>query len=201
MDKQDVIAFFDMLAPTWDEGMIHDDKKISAILENTGVTKGVSILDVACGTGVLIPDYFKAGAGHVTAVDFSSEMIKTARPKFTDEINSGRLELLCADIEDYSPDTRFDCILVYNAFPHFPDGERLIGHLTSLLSPGGTLSVAHGMSRDAINAHHSGSAAKISNGLISVDELAAIFGKYLKVTTVISNSEMYQVAGRVCAFI
>ncbi|MCR5428546.1 MAG: methyltransferase domain-containing protein [Lachnospiraceae bacterium] len=195
MNKQDVIDFFDRLAPTWDEGMIHDDRKISAILKNAGVTKGVSVLDVACGTGVLIPDYFKAGAGHVTAVDFSSGMIKTARPKFTDEINSDRLELVCTDVEDYSPDTRFDCILVYNAFPHFPDGDRLIAHLASLLSPGGTLSVAHGMSRDAINAHHSGRAKAVSVGLMSETELAEIFSKYLKVTTVISNSEMYQVAG------
>ncbi|MBQ3911818.1 MAG: class I SAM-dependent methyltransferase [Lachnospiraceae bacterium] len=196
MDKKDVIAFFDMLAPTWDTGMVHNDRIIGNILANTNVRKGVSVLDVACGTGVLVPDYFKAGAGHVTAVDFSSEMIKTARPKFTDEINSGRLKLVCTDVEDYCPGNRFDCILVYNAFPHFVDGDRLISHLTGLLVPGGTLSVAHGMSRDAINAHHSGRAAKVSNGLMPADDLAAIFGKYLKVTTVISNSEMYQVAGR-----
>ncbi|MBR5732708.1 MAG: class I SAM-dependent methyltransferase, partial [Lachnospiraceae bacterium] len=93
------------------------------------------------------------------------------------------------------PDTLFDRILVYNAFPHFPDGDRLIAHLTTLLAPGGTLSVAHGMSRDAINAHHSGRAKAVSVGLMSETELAEIFSKYLKVTTVISNSEMYQVAG------
>ncbi len=195
MNKQDVIAFFDMLAPTWDEGMVHNDRIIGTILTNTDIRGGVSVLDVACGTGVLIPDYFKAGAGHVTAIDFSSEMIKTARPKFTDEINSGRLELVCADVEDYCPDTLFDRILVYNAFPHFPDGDRLIAHLTTLLAPGGTLSVAHGMSRGAINAHHSGRAKAVSVGLMSETELAEIFAKYLKVTTVISNSEMYQVAG------
>ena len=195
MNKQDVIAFFDMLAPTWDEGMVHNDRIIGTILANTDIRGGVSVLDVACGTGVLIPDYFKAGSGHVTAIDFSSEMIKTARPKFTDEINSGRLELVCADVEDYCPDTLFDRILVYNAFPHFPDGDRLIAHLTTLLAPGGTLSVAHGMSRDAINAHHSGRAKAVSVGLMSETELAEIFAKYLKVTTVISNSEMYQVAG------
>ena len=196
MDKKDVIAFFDMLAPTWDTGMVHNDRIIGNILANTNVRKGVSVLDVACGTGVLVPDYFKAGAGHVTAVDFSSEMIKTARPKFTDEINSGRLKLVCTDVEDYCPGNRFDCILVYNAFPHFVDGDRLISHLTGLLVPGGTLSVAHGMSRDAINAHHSGRAAKVSNGLMPADELAAIFRKYLDVTAVISNDDMYQVAGR-----
>ncbi len=195
MNKQDVIAFFDMLAPTWDVGMVHNDRIIGTILANANVRGGVSVLDVACGTGVLIPDYFKAGAEHVTAIDFSSEMIKTARPKFTGEINSGRLELVCADVEDYCPGNRFDCILVYNAFPHFPDGDRLIAHLSSLLVPGGTLSVAHGMSRDAINAHHSGSAKDISVGLMSETGLAEIFAKYLKVTAVISNAEMYQVAG------
>ncbi len=195
MNKQDVIAFFDMLAPTWDEGMVHNDRIIGTILTNTDIRGGVSVLDVACGTGVLIPDYFKAGAGHVTAIDFSSEMIKTARPKFIDEINSGRLELVCADVEEYRPDTLFDRILVYNAFPHFPDGDRLIAHLTSLLAPGGTLSVAHGMSRDAINAHHRGRAKAVSVGLMSETEMAEIFAKYLKVTTVISNAEMYQVAG------
>ena len=196
MNKQDVIDFFDMLAPDWDKGMVHNDRVIGTILANTNVRAGVSVLDVACGTGVLIPDYLKAGAGHVTAVDFSSEMIKTARPKFTDEINSGRLELVCADIEEYCPETRFDCILVYNAFPPFVDGDRLVEHLSGLLKPGGTLSIAHGMSRDAINAHHSGSAKKVSNGLMPAEDLAAIFRKYLDVTAVISNDEMYQVAGR-----
>ena len=195
MNTQDVIDFFDRLAPTWDEGMIHDDKKISAILKNTGVREGVSVLDVACGTGVLIPDYFNAGSAHVTAIDISPEMIKTARPKFTDLLSSGRLELICGDVAEYCPDTRFDCILVYNAFPHFVDGDGLVAHLAGLLKPGGTLSIAHGMSRDAINAHHSGSAAKVSNGLMPAEDLAAIFRKYLDVTAVISNDDMYQVAG------
>ena len=196
MNKQDVIDFFDRLAPTWDRGMIHDDKKISAILANAGVKEGVSVLDTACGTGVLIPDYFKAGAAHVVAIDFSPEMIRTARPKFTELLSSDRLELVCGDVEEYFPDSRFDCILVYNAFPHFQDGDRLVSHLSGLLAPGGTLSIAHGTSRDAINSHHSGTAVKVSNGLMPAEDLAAIFRKYLDVTAVISNDDMYQVAGR-----
>ena len=196
MNKQDVISFFDRLAPSWDEGMVHDDRKIGIILDNAGVKEGCSVLDVACGTGVLIPDYMKRGVSHVAAIDFSSEMIRIARTKFTGFTDSGKLELICDDVEDYSPDTRFDSILVYNAFPHFPDGERLVAHLSSLLAPGGTLSIAHGMSREALARHHSGPASKVSVGLMTADELAAIFAKYTEVTTVISNEEMYQVAGR-----
>ena len=197
MNKQDIISFFDRLAPSWDEGMVHDDRKIGIILDNTGVKEGCNVLDVACGTGVLIPDYMKRGAAHVAAIDFSPEMIKVARPKFTEFTDSSRLELICADVEDYSPDTRFDSILVYNAFPHFPDGERLIAHLSGLLAPGGYLSIAHGMSREALSRHHSGTAAKVSVGLMTAEELAAIFAKYTEVTTVISDDEMYQVAGTV----
>ena len=37
MRKQDVIEFFDRLAPGWDADMIKDDKIVSTILENAGI--------------------------------------------------------------------------------------------------------------------------------------------------------------------
>jgi len=86
--------------------------------------------------------------------------------------------------------------VVYNAFPHFPDPERLIKNLSGLLKPGGTLTVAHGMSREKIDAHHHGSAHHVSNGLMTAEDLASIFKEYLTVTTMISNDRMYQVVGQ-----
>ena len=84
----------------------------------------------------------------------------------------------------------------YNAFPHFPDPERLIATLSGLLKPGGTLTVAHGMSREKIDAHHHGSAHHVSNGLMTAEDLASIFKESLTVTTMISNDRMYQVVGQ-----
>ena len=67
--------------------------------------------------------------------------------------------------------------------------------LISHLKPGGTLTVAHGMSRAKLDRHHSGSASKVSVGLMSEEDLASIFETKLQVTVKISNERMYQVVG------
>lgn len=192
MNKQDVIAFFDRLASLWDADMIRSDEIISIILDNANVTAGTHVLDVACGTGVLIPDYLARNVASVTAIDISSEMVKIAQSKFPQE----NVRILCGDVENTPFESKFDSIVVYNAFPHFPNPEGLIAVLSDLLEEGGTLTVAHGMSRSAIDHHHEGTASKVSMGLMSEEALAAIFAKHLQVTTVISNDRMYQVAGR-----
>ena len=192
IETKEVIEFFDRLAPVWDAEMIRSDEIINTILDNAAVTGGKDILDVACGTGVLTPDYLKRNVASVTGIDISPKMAEIARAKFLQE----RVTILCGDVETTAFDRQFDCIVVYNAFPHFPDPERLIRTLSGLLRPGGTLTVAHGMSREKIDAHHHGTASHVSNGLMPADDLAVIFGKHLTVTTVISDERMYQVVGK-----
>ena len=192
MNKQDVIAFFDRLAPQWDADMVRSDEIIDKILSGAEVMAGKRVLDVACGTGVLFPDYLARQVERVTAVDISEEMVKIARGKFPD----APITVHCADVQQLPMGETFDCIVIYNAFPHFPDPEGLIENLARRLNVGGTLTVAHGMSRAAIDAHHSGSASKVSVGLMHADALAEIMGKYLEVTVQISDERMYQVTGR-----
>jgi len=190
MNKQDVIAFFNRLAPQWDADMIRHDDVIATILDNAGIAPGKSVLDVACGTGVLFPDYLARNVTDLTAIDISPEMAKLAKEKFP-EVN-----VLCGDVEATSFDRKFDCIVVYNAFPHFPDPEKLIATLAKLLKPGGHLTIAHGMSRAAIDHHHEGTASTVSIGLMHEDALAAIFEKHMRITAKISNDRMYQVVGQ-----
>lgn len=190
MNKQDVITFFDRLAPQWDADMIRHDDIIDMILDAANVGPGVDVLDVACGTGVLFPDYMGRNVGSVTGVDISPEMVKIARSKFP------QVQVHCTDVEEADFGRKFDCIVVYNAFPHFPDPEHLIKVLSDLLKPGGTLTVAHGMSRAQIDHRHEGPASKVSVGLMHEDDLAAIFSEYLTVTAKISNDRMYAVCGK-----
>ncbi len=192
IETKEVIEFFDRLAPDWDAELIRNDDIISTILDNASVTEGKVILDVACGTGVLIPDYLKRKVASVTGIDISPKMAEIAKAKFPQP----EVTILCGDVESTYFGKQFDCIVVYNAFPHFPDPERLIATLSGLLKPGGTLTVAHGMSREKIDAHHHGSAHHVSNGLMTAEDLASIFKEYLTVTTMISNDRMYQVVGQ-----
>ena len=193
IDKEEVIAFFDRLAPEWDAELVRNEEVIKRILDSAEISEGKTVLDVACGTGVLIPDYLKRGVSSVTGIDISSAMAEIARKKHPQE----NVTILCGDVEETEFERQFDCVMVYNAFPHFQKGERLIACLAAKLKTGGTLSIAHGMSREKIDAHHHGSAQHISNGLMPAEELAEIFhNSGLLVTAVISDDSMYQVTGK-----
>ena len=192
MEKNEIIAFFDRCAPSWDAEMIKSDEIIGCILDNAGVRAGQRILDVACGTGVLFDYYLNRNVAFVTGIDISPEMAKIAAAKYAD---NPKVQVVCGDVEEAEFAEKFDCIVVYNAFPHFPDPDRLICRLADLLKEGGRMTVAHGMSRAAIDSHHSGPASKVSNGLMEADQLKTLFAPYLDVETVISNDRMYQVSG------
>ena len=192
MEKKDIIAFFDRCAPTWDAEMIKSDVKIGRILDNAEVGAGMDVLDVACGTGVMFDYYLQRDVASVTGIDISPEMAKIAAQKFAGE---PRVQVICGDVEEHAFGRQFDRIVVYNAFPHFPYPKRLIKRLAKLLKVGGRLTVAHGMSREAIDGHHSGSASKVSNGLMEADSLKRIFDAHFQVEVVISNDHMYQVSG------
>ena len=192
MEKKDVIEFFDRCAPTWDAEMVKSDRIINAILDNAEIGPGMDILDVACGTGVMFPYYLERGAASVTGVDISPKMAQIAGAKYT---GNSAVAVVCGDVEEISFDRKFDAVVVYNAFPHFPDPKRLIKTLASLLKEGGRLTVAHGASREAIDGHHQGSASGVSNGLMSAESLRALFAPWLQVEVVISNDRMYQVSG------
>lgn len=189
MEKKDIAAYFDQCAPCWDAGMIRNEVIIATILDNCGIDSGMDVLDVACGTGVLFPDYLKRGVESVTGIDISPEMARIAASKFPE------VKVICGDVEQTKFDKQFDAVMVYNAFPHFPEPAKLIEALARVVKPGGRLSVAHSMSRTQLQQHHSGRASKVSIDLISEKELAALFAPFFDVDVVISNDRMYQVAG------
>lgn len=154
IDKREMIAFFDRLAPQWDQSCIHDDGRIGRILDYAEIGEGQSILDAACGTGVLIPDYLKRNVRRIVGIDISARMIEAASSKFSDP----RIQWVTGDLERWSSPQKFDRIVVYNAFPHFSDPASVIQHLSRQLAENGRLTIAHGASRETINLHHQGSA-------------------------------------------
>lgn len=188
MDKKDIISFFDSFAPTWDNENQRNEQVISEILDNGGISEGARVLDVACGTGVLFPDYISRNAS-VTGIDISTEMVKMAKSKFP------QIEVICSDAENFAADEKFDAVMIYNAFPHFLNPQRLIENLANLLKTGGRISIAHGASREEIHKCHSGKPNKISLPLPETEELENLLSPFFNVDIKISDNRMYQVSG------
>ena len=85
------------------------------------------MLDVACGTGVLLPDYLKRSVRSVTGIDISPEMIRIAKKKFPQE----SVKLICGDVESVQLNRQFDCVMVYNVFLQIPIPIVLIEQLAA----------------------------------------------------------------------
>ncbi len=168
MNLNDVIEFFDSCAESWDEYLSPDIEKINEILAASQIKTGESVLDIACGTGVMFPYYLERGAESVTGIDISPKMLRKAEEKFKD---NDKIRLFCADASAYAFKGTYDRCFVFNAFPHFDSPEVLLKNLYSALKNGGTLTVAHDSGRSEIDKHHENCAKDVSNGLMSEDKL------------------------------
>lgn len=193
MKKEDVIDFFDRLAESWDESAEKVAKKVNEILDIAEINGGKTVLDVACGTGILIPDYLERGVTKYIGIDISKKMIEVAKEKYGVYEN---VELLCADAETLSLSEQVDSVVIYNAFPHFIDRSRVFENLSKCLKAGGRLTVAHGMSREDLISHHAGRADAVSTILPDTDEMAELMSPFFEVDYALSNEEMYIVSGK-----
>lgn len=188
MDKKEVIAFFDDLASDWDAMQVRNEDIIAEILQKGGITVSTKVLDIACGTGVLFPDYISLGA-EVTGIDISANMAEKAREKYPD------IKVICGDAAEYSFEEVFDAVMIYNAFPHFANPEKLIANLGKALRVGGRFTVAHGISEEELEKCHSTAARDVSLPLPSKEKLADMMSDFFCVDVMISDEEKYIVSG------
>lgn len=189
MNKDTIKEFFNGYAPVWDNEPIADTHIINTILDNAEAKENIDILDIGCGTGVMFPFYIEKNVNSITAVDLSPEMVKIAKSKFP------QADVICDDAESITFDKQFDVVMIYNAFPHFPNPDALIENLSKAIKSGGRISIAHGMSKKELDEIHMKSAGAVSNILPECEELAELLSPYFNVDIKISNDKMYQVTG------
>lgn len=187
--KDKVALFFDSLAENWDDTNILDSAVLEKIIDIAGISENKRVLDAGCGTGVLIPFFLKRKVSHITAVDISEKMIRKAKEKYPDK----EISFICSDILSFDSDEKFDCVMVHNAFPHFLNQEKAIEKLKDLTSCGGTLTVAHSISRSAVLKCHK-NVPEISVELPNAQAVADMFGDDFEDFTVISDERSYVVS-------
>lgn len=168
------MEFFDERAGNWDQMSIHDQDKVEYITDLLNIRGGMQIMDVGTGTGVMIPHYLsRLKDGHVTAVDFSANMIEVAKSKYPEsEILSYRV----MDIYDLEDRDIYDIVVCYSCFPHFPDPLKAVRVLVRSLKTGGSFCIAHSSSKEHINhVHETGGAEICTDYLPDIDVMCEIY--------------------------
>ncbi|MDD4005333.1 MAG: class I SAM-dependent methyltransferase [Elusimicrobiaceae bacterium] len=180
-------AYFDLQAETWDN---YDPDTvypvIVRILDRFGLEPGGSVLDVACGTGILTPFLRDRRIGELVATDVSGGMCRVFASKFPGE------KIVRADFETalFNPSC-FDAVLIFNAFAHFANPAAVFDNAFHALKPGGRLLVAHSMNRAALDGHHRRAGREVAGHVLVSDREMAEFYRAAGFTDIIVEDAAY----------
>lgn len=191
-DKKMVVEFFDGLAARWDAENPLDPEIVEKILDLSDIRSGLNVLDVACGTGLLIPCLLDRNVASVTGVDISGAMLAEAKKKFA---GNKKVHLIRADFQACQFDTPYDRCIVYDALPHFPDHAQFLRRVAGAVKPGGRLTVAQGESMETVEAKLKAMAPDLVTELPSAKELAELLQPWFVIDVCISDQEKYVVSG------
>ena len=147
--------FFDSRAANWEQTCYPPDvrARLEDLIDEFGVKQGENVLDIGTGPGVLVP-YLRdrlGQNGRVCAFDFSMEMARHAIRKLKNNADT----VLRADVHHIPfKDATFDRAICFAAFPHFNDPQKALREMARSVRPGGTVIVAHLLSREELAEHH-----------------------------------------------
>jgi ubiquinone/menaquinone biosynthesis C-methylase UbiE len=163
------IEYFDDLGPNWDETVGNNEQRkglIRNFFTDIAVSEGMTVLDVGCGNGVLLPFIAeKTGpSGIIHAIDPSPSMIKKAGELYS-SIRNITYHTGIIETADF-PEHLFDIILCFAAFPHFEDQPLALQKMRKLLKENGRLYIFHLSDTKSLNEFHSN-----LNGPVSRDHM------------------------------
>jgi ubiquinone/menaquinone biosynthesis C-methylase UbiE len=116
----------------------------SKLIESLNIKKANTVLDLACGTGVVtkkIQD--KIGvSGYVVGIDTSTTAIKIAKKWNENKVN---VNFVNVDAEKFSFSKRFDVITCQYALFFFPNAQKALKNMRNSLKKSGKIGISvHG---------------------------------------------------------
>ena len=149
------IEFFDRLAPQWDANEVRSTpERVKSILSKLHIERGMNVLDLGTGTGVLVPYLSRmvGSEGRVVAVDLSDGMLAEARRKFGSLDN---VEFLKLDFEEEELPGAYDVVMLYSVYPHLHDPAATMEWLFKMnMKSGGKIVIAFPSDEEFINNIH-----------------------------------------------
>lgn len=138
----EVNKFSDLASQWWDsKGPLHTLHDINPIrvdwIQERTPLKGLKVLDVGCGGGLLTEAMSQLGA-EVTGIDLSEKLIKIAQLHC---LNSHAIDYLCIPVEEYARlhPAEFDVVTCLEMLEHVPRPEEIISACAHLVKPQGSV--------------------------------------------------------------
>jgi len=135
---------------------------------------GDHVLDAGCGSGVLVPHILSriTETGLLHEVDFAEKMIEVNM-----KLHPGKnINFLVADAANVPLEAEScDAVICFSCFPHFHDKEGALRAMARVLKPGGHLVIAHFVSSEEINHHHSSCHAVMHDHLPKESAMRELF--------------------------
>ena len=173
-DEEQRKAFFARCAEEWDRELPPEKAaRLGALCAEFSVPAGGRVLDIGCGTGILVPFLRKAAgeAGMIFELDPNEAMIARARRK-----DGGRMIPLLAQAERIPlPEDYADSLVAYACFPHFEDRQQAVREFFRVLKPGAFAHVAHLASSEEIDMHHASCMVVMHDRMPTDAEMAEMF--------------------------
>jgi ubiquinone/menaquinone biosynthesis C-methylase UbiE len=116
----------------------------AAYLDVLGVTAGMHVLDVGCGTGAVTRDVARrvGTTGRVVGLDPSPALLAIAAELVARDGLAATVDLCEGDARAIpSPDTAFVVALAVTTLAHVPDAEHAIPELVRVTRPGGRVGI------------------------------------------------------------
>jgi len=159
--------YFDRHASSWDEMLKYEEKTshLSEAVNWFDLAQGDTVLDVGTGTGILLPLISQriGPKGILIGFDFSFKMIEKAKHRQC----SGEKILINATVESLPFQCeRFDQMICFSAFPHFPNKAKALFEMVRVLKSGGGLSIAHLRSVEELNEFHQHLGGPVAHDLL-----------------------------------
>lgn len=183
-------SFFDSVAPKWDSNEHSDPERIRNLVSSLGIHKGDRVLDIACGTGVITGILHGLSEKDVLGIDLSDRMIGIAKEKYKGVagVSFEQGDFLTYPFEEGS----YSFAVIYNAYPHFLEPERLEEALARVLKKGGKFAILHSLSRTQLLVCHE-HMGNLSRELKAPSEEAEYFRKDFETVEAEEDSSSYRI--------
>lgn len=150
--KKRLIVTWNEFAPKYHSDWASKDtgpfKSTSKVVKISRIKKGDTVLDLACGTGVVTKKISsKVGTGgRVVGIDISPGAIEIAK-KWNSKKN---VKFVITDVEKMKFEEEFDAVTCQYGLMFFPDVQLVLKKVRKFLKKGGRITVAvHGSKRTA----------------------------------------------------